>query len=240
MNRAGGTTGEASMPGAGDARTARALRGVLASTVAVVVACAAHVAAGGAMPAPALLTAVLVLSWLPGVALIGVAVRLWRQAAVIAVAEAMLHGVLALQHGDVQQHGVGVASSGGRLSHAAMAGTSAVSAMGAGGSTAVGDRAAMNALAATPVSDGAAMPAWMWAAHAAAAAVTVLLWRRGEADVARIIAVAGRALVRLLRVPGAARLTVPVRVPPLVARRLDRAVRTARTAHPHRGPPLAA
>ena len=242
MDRAGVTAavGVAGRPDAHGA--ARTVRGVLASSAAVLAACAGHVAAGGAMPAPVLLTAVLVLSWLPGVALIGVTVRLWRQAAVIVVAEAMLHGVLALQRGG----GTGAGTPDRWNPSAGMPGMAGT---GAGHPTGSAHQIAAHLAAATPVpvpvpvpvpmSHGVAMPAWMWIAHAAAAAVTVLLWRRGEADAARIVAVAGRGLSRLMRIPGPLRLTEPAATRPLVVDRLGRAIEAVRTAHPHRGPPLA-
>lgn len=241
MNRAGGGTAGATRAGVGtpsqagasrSARSIRAARGVLASSVAVLAACAGHVAAGGAMPAPALLTVVLVISWLPGVALIGVAVRLWRQAAVIVVAEAMLHGVLGLQ-GGAGAAPTGVPRSADPVGDAGMAG------MGAAHITGSASGAAAQVVTASQMSHGGGMPAWMWLAHAAAATVTVLVWRRGEADVARVLAVAGRGLGRLLRVPGPARLAPPVAPLPPVAHRLGRAIEAVRTAHPHRGPPLA-
>ncbi|WP_375400562.1 hypothetical protein [uncultured Amnibacterium sp.] len=231
MDRAG--VGTASVPdGRRSVRSVRAARGVLASTVAVLAACAGHVAAGGAMPAPALLTAVLVLSWLPGVALIGVAVRLWRQAAVIVVAEAMLHGVLALQRG------AGAAPMR-PLPSADPVGGVGMAGMGAGHAAGSASAAAAQVVGAASMSHTVAMPAWMWLAHAAAAAVTVLLWRRGETDVARVLAMAGRGLGRLLRVPGPVRLAAPVAALPPVAHRLGRVIEAIRTAHPHRGPPLA-
>lgn len=235
MDRALSTaTDRGGIGGDGGPRRVLVLRGVLASTVAVLAACAAHVLAGGAMPAPALLATVLVLSWLPGVALIGVAVRLWRQAAVIVVAEAMLHAVLALQSGS---GAVGGRSAGPTSATGGMTGMTGAD-LGPTGSLAVptgsGSSAAMPAMA-----HGAAMPAWMWASHASAAVLTVLLWRRGEADVARIVALAGRGLQQILRVPGPIRIEVPEAHRPAVALRLGQAVRRVPVAPPRRGPPVA-
>lgn len=226
-------------------RHIRVTRGVSASTVAVLAAAAAHVAAGGAVPSPALLTTVLVIAWLPGIALIGVAVRLWRQVTVIAVGEAMLHGVLALQAGSGSSAGVRAAGSPSTAGASGMTGMSGMSTM-AEASSAAGSTGTPvgpvtgRALGASTHLVAAAPMAWMWAGHVVAAAVTVLLWRRGEADIARIVAVAARGLARLRRKPATVLPSAAVRALPAVAEHLTSTTELIGTAHPRRGPPLPA
>ena len=63
---------------------------------AVLVALTAHLAGGGAAPSPLLVLTVAAVAWPAALLLIGGRQRLWRQAAAIGVAQAMLHGVFAL------------------------------------------------------------------------------------------------------------------------------------------------
>lgn len=226
-------------------RRIRVARGVSASTMAVLVAAAAHVAAGGAAPSPALLVTVLVLAWLPGIALIGVAVRLWRQVTVIAVGEAMLHGVLALQAGSGSSAGVRAAGSLSTAGASGMTGMTGMSTMASAGSVAgssaspLGPVSAWVGGASTHLTASAPM-AWMWAGHVVAAALTVLLWRRGEADIARLAAVAARGLARLGRMPATVLHAAAATALPVVAECLTSATELIGTAHPRRGPPLPA
>jgi hypothetical protein len=136
-------------------RSVRVARAVSASSVATVVALASHDAAGASAPAPMLVLAALVLSWLPAVLLIGRRLSVARQAAVIGVAQFALHGLFTL---------------------AAQAGTAH-----AYGST--HPMPGMPSVPAAPPSVPMVMPAptpAMWGAHAAAALLTLVLWNRGE------------------------------------------------------------
>lgn len=77
-------------------RATRAARSGAAVAVAVLVALAAHVTGGGEAPSPLLLLAVATLAWPVALLLVGRRPRLWRQAAVVGVAQALLHGVFSL------------------------------------------------------------------------------------------------------------------------------------------------
>lgn len=77
-------------------RALRAARSGAAVAAAVLVALTAHLAGGGAAPSPLLVLAVAAVAWPAALLLVGGRRTLWRQAAVIGVAQAMLHGVFAL------------------------------------------------------------------------------------------------------------------------------------------------
>ena len=192
-------------------RQTRVGRGVAASSVAVVVALGMHLAAGGARPALILLVAVLVLSWLPGVLLIGRRVRLWRQAAVIVPAQFAMHALFAAGGGSTA------------APHDSMAGM----------------RMPVLPGWATASGSGTA-DAPMWFAHGLAAVITVLAWNRGERTFWALCRLA-ETVLRVTRIDAAlspvpVTAPAPIRVDPPVPLLLADRVRSI----PRRGPPTAA
>ena len=106
-------------------RRMRALRGVLASSVATGAALASHVLAGGRVPVPALVVAALVLCWPVGVVLIGRRPSLLRQTLTIGAAEAALHVLFAIGVAagrmPAGHHAAGAAPEKGMPAHAGSA-----------------------------------------------------------------------------------------------------------------------
>jgi hypothetical protein len=193
-------------------RRIRVARGVAASSAATLIALAGHVVAGGAVPSPLLVAIPLVLSWLPGVALIGRRPRLWRQAAVILPAQAALHAVFAAT-------GTAVAP---------MTDPDAMPGMGA-------------PPVALPWHSGVHEPSAMWLGHALAALLTVLAWQRGERAFWTLVRLAREAVAAVLlpRAVAPAPVDAP-RLRPDGARVLPRPARRAGRRHPRRGPPAGA
>lgn len=198
-------------------RQIRVLRCVGASTAATLVALASHVAAGGTPPPALLVLAVCVLSWLPGLLLIGRRTSLLGQAATILTAEVVLHVTFALA-----------------------AGPGAASLVPSGGAAMRG----MPGMAAPPIRamSPMSMPsAGMWVAHGVAALITVLAWNRGEAAFWGLVRV-GERLSRtvLADVVTAIPLARPLARPE--PRSFDQPpalhLRRALAASPRRGPPL--
>jgi hypothetical protein len=74
----------------------RALRGVVASAVTVLLAALAHTVAGGDAPAPLLLVAAAILAAPPAVALVGKRPAAARTTAAVLVAQLVFHGVFLL------------------------------------------------------------------------------------------------------------------------------------------------
>ena len=74
----------------------RALRGVVASAVTVLLAALAHTVAGGDAPAPLLLGVAAVLAAPPAVALVGKRPSVLRTTAAVLVAQLVFHGAFAL------------------------------------------------------------------------------------------------------------------------------------------------
>ncbi|MFD1722799.1 hypothetical protein [Amnibacterium endophyticum] len=171
-------------------RATRAGRSGLAVAAAVLVALTAHVTGGGTAPPPALLLAVAALAWPVALLLVGRRPRLWRQAAVVGAAQAMLHGVFSL----------GAPAAGAATDP--MAGMHGVP---------------LTLAAAAPMPamhDGAAM----WWAHVTAWAITVLAWRFGEGALALLLEHLPVARLLVLLVPvvvggRSARPAVPQRLP---------------------------
>lgn len=194
-------------------RTVRSVRAVLASSLATLVALASHVAAGGATPPLLLLAAVCVLAWLPALVLIGRRLSLVRQAAVVALSEALLHAAFTV--GATPPVSPGPASA----VMAAMPGMSGAPAS-----------AAMPAMS---------MPSpTMWLAHAVAATLTVVGWNRGEAAFWALVGLVQRLAVAVLLVL----LSVPV-LPLVAAARIRRSgpvsfhLLRVLAVHARRGPP---
>lgn len=152
-------------------RSVRVARAVSASSVATLVALASHGAAGAGVPAPMLVLAALVLSWLPAVLMIGRRLSAGRQAAVIGAAQFALHGLFTLeaQAGTVHPY----------ASMHPMAGMPS------------------DAPAPVPMMMPAPTPA-MWAAHAVAALLTLIVWNRGERAFWSILRCAAAAVAALV------------------------------------------
>lgn len=156
-------------------RAVRAARSGAAVGAAVLVALGAHLSGGGRPPAPMLVVAVLALAWPVGLLLVGRRPSLLRRAAVVGVAQAMLHGVFAIG-GDA----VGVVPTP-TSPHGGMAGMHAL--------------VLPTASAGEPMQHGGAMP-WM---HVLAWALTVAAWRWGGAALTRLrTRLAVRRLLALL------------------------------------------
>lgn len=193
-------------------RRIRVARGVAASSAATLIALAGHLVAGGSAPSPLLVAIPLVLSWLPGVALIGRRPSLWRQALVIVPAQAALHAVFA------------------------------ASGTAAGPMTDPDAMPGMRAPAlATPLHTGLHESSAMWAGHALAALLTVLAWQRGERAFWALVRLAHEAVAAVL-LPGATPpvpLAAP-RLRPRSAPFLPRPAARGGRRHPRRGPPVGA
>ncbi|QAY58680.1 hypothetical protein ET475_00780 [Microbacterium protaetiae] len=78
------------------ARQLRALRGVVASAITVLLAATAHTVAGGGAPAPLLLVAAAMLAAPPAVLLVGRRPSVLRTSTAVLAAQAVFHGVFAL------------------------------------------------------------------------------------------------------------------------------------------------
>lgn len=174
------------MPQPASARSVRVGRAGAASALAVLVTLAAHLAGGGSAPPPGLLVAVVALAWPVAVLLIGARPRLWRQAAVIGLAQLLLHGVFAI-------------------------GVVALPASGAPGS--MSGMPGMHEGHPLTTSTFHAM-AGMWGWHLVAWLLTVTAWRWGERVlhelVERLPAVARIALLAPVDLPAPARRTPPL------------------------------
>lgn len=198
------------------ARRIRVVRGVLASSTATAAALVSHLVAGGSVPVPAVVAAVLVLGWLPGVALIGRRPTLARQAAVIVPVEAALHLAFSVPVAVATGTSDGPRTTASVHTHM----------------VAMGPLRTMSGMHASPL---------MWVGHAVAALLTLLAWRTGEQAVRRLaalVALGGRRLLGRVAVVRA----LPLRRP---AVRIDRTtvpprVRTVVAVAPRRGPPRVA
>ena len=198
-------------------RQVRAVRAIVASTTATLVALASHLAAGGAPPPLLLIVTVCALSWLPGMLLIGRRPSLIGQGATVLLAEAALHAVFALAAGPAGAALVPRASA----AMAAMPG--------------------MAPPAADPLMSMAVPTGWMWVAHGIAGVLTVLAWNRGEHAFWALVRFGRRVRLAVLpdlhvAEPAPARRSQPaVWAPMCSAPHLHRVLE----ASPRRGPPLA-
>lgn len=224
-------------------RAWRAGRAGLASALAVVVALAAHLAGGGEAPPAVAVLAVMALAWPATTLLIGARPRLWRQAAVIGVAQLAMHALFAVGAAPLSNRAAPTASG-----MAGMPGTGSAGALPLGGSGAVAQALAaahphatghgaapLSAALMTGPGMGSAGQAGMGLSHTLAWMVTVAAWRWGEAAVQQLLEHLPRPMrlqpVTLPR-PTAVRTQwpcVPVQHRPVLL-----------APPPRRGPPLAA
>jgi len=201
-------------------RGVRTVRAGIASAVAVFVSLTFHVAAGGALPTPAVLVIALVLSMPFAVLLIGRRLSIVRLAGVVVAAQAEFHTLFGFGVGTGLGAGEGL-GAGGHGMHGAAAQLSAVQVQLSAAGSPLG-----------PVRGG------MTASHLLAAAVTVLALRLGEGAFWALAALATwrvrRMLTVRLQVLSAAPFPADRLTSPLVSQLLGwRAVR-------HRGPPIRA
>lgn len=158
-------------------RQVRVGRAVGASSVATLVALAAHVAVGGTPPPALAVVAVLVLSWLPAILLAGRRCTRTGISLVIVLAQTLFHLVFSL----LAPHAVAVA-----ISHPGMAGMSGMD----------GGRMSFSPMTAAVVPEPV-----MWLGHGFAAVVTIALWLRGEAALRALGEAAARLVWALVPLP---------------------------------------
>lgn len=195
-------------------RSTRALRGLIAATVATFVALMSHVAAGGAMPGWLGVAVPWVLAAMVCTVLAGRALSLWRLSIAVVLSQALFHTLFVL--GTVTP---GAASTG--HVHAA---------------------AAAAAPAAQATAADSAPDLAMWASHLAAAVLTIVVLHRGEAAVRRLIGLAGEVVDALrLRLDVVDGVRVPaLRPAPAIADapRRSPSLGWYRSTSARRGPPL--
>jgi hypothetical protein len=195
-----------------DRRRQRALRGILAATLAVFVAAWFHTASGGAAPSILAMVVSTVLAAPACVLLAGRRPALWRLALSVALSQFAFHFLFGLgQPSDVRFSG-----------DTTMAGMPGMHLQVTGGGS-------------TPSALGTAT---MWAGHAVAALLTIAAIRHGEGVLRRTLGLAARFLVVALRLAAALPLPSagPVRPRFLAPRALRPHFLVSATRH--RGPPL--
>ncbi|MGP5072833.1 hypothetical protein [Arthrobacter rhombi] len=168
-------------------RSLRLVRGWLGALAATTLAAASHTVAGGALPEPALLTLILVLSGAVCTALAGRALSLWRTTAAVLISQGIYHaafGMLGGHHGGDGQH---LLSAGGTGDHA--------------GHLITVDPNALLSGAVTPAVHGSSMGLAMWFAHVAAAVLTILVLRKGALAALALMQVLGLAVPRRILRP---------------------------------------
>ncbi|WP_223358834.1 hypothetical protein [Leifsonia sp. ZF2019] len=206
-------------------RPARAMRGTLASAVAIFVAALFHVAGGGAVPGVVPLALSLAFATLASIALTSRRLSLWRLVASVVLSQFLFHALFSLGDGTAR-----FVSADGTSASAVHVHT--------------GSHLTMT---------GAAMPAGhtdytapsMWLTHATAALITVIALRFGERAFWSLFETARLGVLRFARLVAGAS-PIPVRVVAVVA-----TVAAAEPAHVrdlglplarlrHRGPPAVA
>lgn len=202
-------------------RPARAMRGTLASAVAIFVAALFHVAGGGAAPGIVPVALSLAFATLASIALTSRRLSLWRLTVSVVLSQFLFHALFSLGDGTARFVGADGTSALGHLhtgAHLTMTG------------------AAMPASHTDPASPS------MWLTHATAVFVTVVALRFGERAFWGLFATARVGVLRFAElVAGAA--PIPVRVVAVVsavaaaepARLRDLGLPLARLRH--RGPP---
>lgn len=205
-------------------RPARAVRGTLASAVAIFVAALFHVAGGGTAPGVVPLALSLAFATLASIALTSRRLSLWRLTASVVLSQFLFHALFSLGDGTARFVPADASGALGHLhtgAHLTMTG------------------AAMPASHADPTTPS------MWLTHATAVLITVLALRFGERAFWSLFETARVGVLRFARlVAGAA--PVPVRVVAVVsavaaaepARLRDLGLPLARLRH--RGPPVLA
>lgn len=164
-------------------RSLRTLRGVVAATVATIIALFSHVAGGGQTPGPLGLAVPLVLSVLVCVALAGRRLSLVRVAVSVAVSQFLFHTLFTIGTFSgpvdapmVHAHHGAVVDVSAAVTHSGMPGSS------------------------------------MWAAHVVAAIATTAALHRGESLLLRVAAMTSHVVARLVRVlPTPAEAPLPAR-----------------------------
>ncbi|WP_022882114.1 hypothetical protein [Gryllotalpicola ginsengisoli] len=195
-------------------RHQRAIRGMLAATLAVFVAALFHVAGGGAVPGTLGVIVSLAFAVPASVLLTGPRPAMWRLAASVVVSQVAFHVLFSL----------GQPSAVRLIGDARMAGMPGMGLSVSGASA--------QASVASPAAQAA-----MWVGHAAAALVTIAALRHGERVLARMLALAALGLRRALDL-------VQARPLPRPRFTLCPAPRAARTPAlllgmlRHRGPPV--
>lgn len=161
------------------ARSLRALRGIVASFVAVSVAAVSHTVGGGGAPAPELVLAMSLLLAPVATALVGRRLTLWRLALAVAVSQVAFHATFTVIGPGISAPGVVASSDPPRA---------ATSGHLHGGAASI----AASPLSAAPDALASLLPLepLMLVAHVLAATATIALLHRGESAL--------RALVRLV------------------------------------------
>ena len=199
-------------------RRVRALRGMLASVVAILVAALFHVAGGGTPPGFVALALSLAFATLGSIALTGRRLSLWRLTASVAISQFLFHALFSLGDSTARFSAEGGMSHLHPGSHLTMT------------------------LGGMPAAHGSELSPSMWATHATAVLVTVVALRFGEQAfwglfrTARV-RVAGAA-DRLVVVPVPVLATAPAPTTAEPARLRDLGLPLARLRH--RGPPTLA
>lgn len=189
-------------------RSERVLRAAALACVSTSLALALHLAGGGAMPAAPGLAAPLVVAFVVGVQLAGVAMSRWRLATSVLVAQAAFHTMFAFGSG------------------------AAVAAIGPGHHP---GRIAVDPSAATVAHDHGGQSTMM-VAHLLAALATYVVLRRADVLLAWGARLVGAVLARLTIPCRAAAFVRPPRRAPILA--CAARTRIASTPRPLRGPPF--
>jgi hypothetical protein len=204
-------------------RPARAVRGTLASAVAIFVAALFHVAGGGAAPGVVPLALSLAFATLASIALTSRRLSLWRLTASVVLSQFLFHALFSLGDGTARF----VSSDGGTTGHLH-----------------AGMHLTMTGSAMPAAHTDPAAPS-MWLTHATAVLITVVALRFGERAFWSLFETARVGVLRFAHlIAGAA--PIPVRVVAVVAavaaaepaRLRDLGLPLARLRH--RGPPALA
>ncbi|GAA4283454.1 hypothetical protein GCM10022261_09850 [Brevibacterium daeguense] len=175
----------------------RFVRGLLAAVISLIVGLMFHESADGAVPVPAVVVSLVMLTWL-SVLLAGRRFGYWSLTAIVAAAQLMLHCTMVLFSGSPptlrgHQHGV---SPGDALADALASSAAAGHVHGTAEATAAHSAAPSGAMA---------------LAHVAATLVTVLVLKRGEDALFRLLVLMlGAGVVIFFEL-------VPIPQPPRVA-----------------------
>jgi hypothetical protein len=194
-------------------RSTRALRGLIAATVATFVALMSHVAAGGAMPGWLGVAVPWALAAMVCTVLAGRALSLWRLSIAVVLSQALFHTLFVL----------GTVTPGAAIS-GHVHGAAAAAQIG-------------------PTTAAASAPDLaMWASHLAAAVLTIVVLHRGEAAVRRLLALASEVVDALrLRLDVVDGIRVPALRPARAiadAPRRSPSLGWYRSTTARRGPPL--